>query len=261
MRILKLVWKDIKQGENIDVYIVIVVAIALSILSLLELAPPQWIPPLTVAVLAMLAITTLGNRFRLEKLMENLQPFSQSTFLDKYPDSFFDEFENEKDILLIGTSLNRTLSHHYKNLLKKLNANGKIKILTIHPNGEANKLAASRIHGGINEERHRRWILDALEGAMILKKSSPENVEIKTLNYVMSFGGMIVSPQNDNGIVYLEHYTYQIEEDDEPKLVLTKKSGKWFYLFKKQFIKYWDEGKTLQLQDLNDLLQLESKEK
>lgn len=129
MRILKSVWKDIKRGENIDVYVVIFVSIALSALSLLELAPPQWIPPLTVAVLAMLAITTLGNRFRLEKLMENLQPFSQSLFLDKFPDSFLENFENEKDILLVGTSLNRTLNHHYKSLLKKLDAKGNIQIL------------------------------------------------------------------------------------------------------------------------------------
>lgn len=75
----------------------------------------------------------------------------------------------------------------------------------------------------------------------------------------MSFGGMVVSPKNDNGVVFLEHYTYQIEEDDEPKLALTKKNGKWFYLFKKQLIKYWDAGEILQLKDLNDLIQSESK--
>ncbi len=66
-RILEQVWNDIRHGENIDLYVTLVVAISLPVLSFS--GTPQastWITSLTPAVLALLAVSLLVNRRKME---------------------------------------------------------------------------------------------------------------------------------------------------------------------------------------------------
>lgn len=73
--ILKRVWKDISQGENIDLYVTVIVAIVLVILNIAGVAPPSWLGSITLGVLALLAITSLGNRYRLDQAVERLTQY------------------------------------------------------------------------------------------------------------------------------------------------------------------------------------------
>jgi hypothetical protein len=66
VRFLKRVWEDIRQGESIDVYVSVVLAIVLAILSVIDIVPADWIASVTLAVLALLAVAILGNRYKLE---------------------------------------------------------------------------------------------------------------------------------------------------------------------------------------------------
>jgi hypothetical protein len=121
MRILRLVWDDIKYGENIDLYITVAIAILLTIFSILW--PDQLssrIESLTLTILALFAISLLVNRRKMEAIQrqneiamaEVLQKFGQENKLaGVYSDS------NDEDFV-----------RHIRNLLKNAN---EVKIYSI----------------------------------------------------------------------------------------------------------------------------------
>ena len=72
MKMLQRIWEDIRQGENIDLYVTATIAIVLTALNIVGLAPQSWIAPISLAVLGLLAIATLGNRYKMEQVIQKL---------------------------------------------------------------------------------------------------------------------------------------------------------------------------------------------
>lgn len=68
-KILRLVWAEIRKGENIDQYLIILLAFLLAILNLFGITNVTWITSITLAVLGMLAIGTLVNRHITEQVI------------------------------------------------------------------------------------------------------------------------------------------------------------------------------------------------
>jgi hypothetical protein len=72
MKLLNKFWDEIKRGENIDLYLTVVASIILVILNLTGFASQSLVAPLTLAVLGLLAISNLGNRYQIQSLIEKL---------------------------------------------------------------------------------------------------------------------------------------------------------------------------------------------
>ena len=68
MNFLRRVWSDISRGENLDTHVTILIALILAAANLLGIAKADLIPAVTLAVLALLAISALVNRYRIEDL-------------------------------------------------------------------------------------------------------------------------------------------------------------------------------------------------
>jgi len=83
MRALQQIWEDVRQGENIDLYLTIVVALVLAAANILGWAPSTWLAPITLAVLALLAVSNLKNRHMLESILQ--EKSAESLFLMEYP--------------------------------------------------------------------------------------------------------------------------------------------------------------------------------
>ena len=62
MRFLRRIWDDIKQGENLDLYLTVLAAIVLAILNLAGFAVSSVVNSFSLAILALLAVAMLGNR-------------------------------------------------------------------------------------------------------------------------------------------------------------------------------------------------------
>jgi hypothetical protein len=90
VKLLKLIWQDIRQGENIDSYIAIIAALGLSIANILGFSNQGLLASVTLAVLALLAVTNLGNRHRLDAALKRN---SDSIFMRKNPETLQDDLE------------------------------------------------------------------------------------------------------------------------------------------------------------------------
>lgn len=245
----KQIWEDVKKGQNIDLYLAIIAAIVVTFLSLFGLAY-NLVAPINLVVLALLAFSILGNRNKLEQLLELTNQTSEGVLSEKFPSSLEDDIINSKDIWIFGVNLTRTTYSYYTHFEHKLRKGDTIKILLVEPDSVSSGLSAGRIYQPISEFEHNRIIKSTLKALCNLKTIAPDKLEIRTLNEPLSFGYYGININSPNGIIYLEYYSYKNKEGDTiPKMVLRTEDKRWFDFFSKQIHILWNNASEWNCQE------------
>lgn len=242
MSYLKRIWQDIRRGENIDLFITVVVAIGLAILNLAGVAPANLVAPLTLAVLGLLAVATLGNRFKLEESLETLNRTHTGLFQEKMPGKMENDIRRARELWLVGVTLNRTINTHYSLLEEKLARGDRVRVLLVHPEGVGPEMLALREYKArYSTTRIRHLIHDSLDDLCNLQQRFG-GVEVRVIAYPLSYGGVLINPNERDGLLYLEHYPFKTPGGSLPKFVLEAKNGHWYEFFKLELQTIWDNS-------------------
>jgi hypothetical protein len=246
MKFLKRVWGDIERGENIDLYVTVFIAVGLVILNLFGTTPDTWIAPITLAVLGLLAISVLGNRYRVEEVLQKLKQSNTAFFFKGFPPSLETDFEAAQELWLVGATLSKTITTKYRLIEEKLRQGCTLKILLIHPEGASLEIMASRYYAPQNRLLgvQASNIKNSLQLFCDLQKVAPENIEIRTVRNSLAFGATAIDPNSSTGILYLEHYPFRTVSASLPKFILKASDGEWYDFFKREIQTLWDAGET-----------------
>lgn len=241
MRFIKRIWNDIRQGENLDLYLTVLAAIILAILNLVGFALSSVINSFSLAILALLAVAMLGNRYRLDKLLESSQlgidQILHQELTDKQ-DEINHKMEHAFDLLLIGTNLYSTIQRHYLLLENRLRAGRQVRILLVNPTGSASEFAAKRLYRSVSPEQYASQIKSSLQTLSTLKKETAGNLKLHVIDHPIGLGGVFTDMDTPEGQLFVWHHSYKSKEVARPKLVLQKSDGYWFEF-------YCDEARAL----------------
>lgn len=242
MSFLIRIWQDIRRGENIDLVVTVVVAIGLAILNIAGVAPASLIAPLTLAVLGLLSVATLGNRYRLEESLDTLNRSHAGLFQEKMPPSMESDLRNARELWLIGVTLNRTINTHYSVLEQKLARGDVVRVLLVHPDGHSPEMLERREYKArYSVDRIRHLIRDSLDDLCNLQQRF-SGLDVRVIDYPLSYGGILINPNSDGGILYLEHYPFKVPGGSLPKFVLEAKNGRWYTFFKAEIDTIWENS-------------------
>ncbi|MEM7535797.1 MAG: hypothetical protein AAF639_26700 [Chloroflexota bacterium] len=236
------IWTEIRKGENIELYLVIFASILLIGFNIFGGIQPEWILSLNITILALIAVSLLGNRHRLERIQQQVNQSPQTVFRRKYPDYVEERLAKAKELVVVGTSLIRTTNGYFDTFSESIQNGNHIKFLIVDSNGIACDLATYRMTTNIDVNWHRKTILHSIGLMCRLKEKSPSNVEIRTINYVPSFGLYGVDIDTQSGIFFTEHYGFKLKVGDKPKIVLRPEDGEWYQIFKTQIKVLWEHG-------------------
>jgi hypothetical protein len=244
MKLLQRIWDDIRAGENIDQYLTIIVAITLTVLNLAGVSIQSQLAPFTVAILALLAINSLGNRFKIDELLNKKTETLENFFRDEFPPSYKTDFENSDVMWLVGVSLHRTIKTNYSILEEKLRRGQKLRVLLIHPEGAGVEISVARnyVHRGVEPKKND--ILFILELLCGLREIAPAGLEIRTIKFPLAFGVTAINPDTATGKLYVEHYGFRISTDSIPRYVLKASDGHWYDIQKKEIEALWNAGEN-----------------
>ncbi len=242
MHTIQRIWKDIRHFENIDLYITVIVAISLAILNLIGIALSSYIAPLTLAVLGLLAFTSLINRHHIDELRETFAHSASDFFMEEFPSEIKGNFDTATEIWLVGVSLHRTINFNYEKIEKKLRQGHKFKVMLVHPEGAGIEMAVSRNYARKEVAAKSAIIRNVLQMLCDLQKIAPSQFEVRTIQNPLSYGVVAINPNTASGTLYLEHYTFGISTESLPRFVMRASDGKWYDFFKKEILSMWDYG-------------------
>jgi hypothetical protein len=242
MRTLGRIWNDISHFENIDLYITVIVAVGLAIFNLLGIAPSSYIAPLTLAVLGLLGFTSLINRHRIDEIHEALSHSPSEFFMEEFPSDWKNNFDTANEVWLIGVSLHRTVNFNYEKIEKKLRQGHKFKIMVVSPEGPSIEMTMTRNYPRKDVGPRLAGIRNTLQLLCDLQKIGPGLLEVRTIEYPLSYGVIVTNPHTASGVMYLEHYTFGISTESLPRFIVRASDGKWYDFFKREIQAMWDYG-------------------
>jgi len=243
MKVLKTIWRDIRQGENIDSYVAIIAALSLSILSISGFANQGLLASVTLAVLALLAITNLGNRHRLDAVLNSN---SDDILMQKNPETLQADLERAKELWLFGYNLTRTIVNYSTLIDEKLEHGGKVKVLVLDPSGEALLFATQTLYYPMTVDQHRERINASLANLREIAKSKKSSVEVRLIDYPLAFGINAMDISASNGRIYIKTYEYK-SKTQGPHLLFSPRDEYWYDYYKGQLLALWNDAKPYDL--------------
>ncbi|MBI3959067.1 MAG: hypothetical protein HY328_09680 [Chloroflexi bacterium] len=134
---------DIRSGENIELYIIMLAAFVLLILDRFGYVDPEWMYSINIAILALIAISLLGNRRQIESLREMSYDVNK-TFMNEFPDDFENKLLSSNEIWILGLTLGKTSIRYQHDLRRALRSGRHVKVMLLNPHGLAIQIAAKR---------------------------------------------------------------------------------------------------------------------
>ena len=246
MKYFHKIWADIRKGENLDLYLTVLVAVLLSILNIIGSPQPAAMDSLSLVILALLTISMLGNRHRLEKILSGSQigidDILVKDFSDDIQKEITDQMENSRDLLIVGTDLYGTLQQRYHLLEKRLNNYKKVRILLVDPDGIACKILAKRRYRPITSEQYALQVRSSLEALTKLNKNTQGNLELRTIDYPINRGGIFVDTDTPDGRLFSWNHSYKSQDVARPKLDFVKSDGYWFEFYCNEVNALWKDS-------------------
>jgi hypothetical protein len=243
MKGLQRVWQDFQQGENIDLYVTVAVSMVLVVLGLINIVPESWILPLNLAVLALLSIAILGNRYRTETVLKKID--TQGTpFLTRIPqEELSQDIEKSKNVIVLGQNLGFTMRVHYPLFREKLRRGDTVQILLVDPDSPVCEMAVKRNPEPTTVEDQQSLIRQSLRMCDQLIRETSGELEVRLIDWLPSFGAVVVDPELSRGAIYRWNYSYNTHIVNQPQMVLRPEDGHWYELFREEIYAMW-EGAT-----------------
>ncbi len=240
MKILQQIVDDIKQGENLDLYLTIATALVVAGLNLLSITPPNLLNSLMLAIFAIIASSLVGNRHRLDRIQKKLGETNKDVILKEYPDELENEIERANELWIIGVHAIAFLRSYRSSVEIKLKKGKSIRVLMVDPDGHASSMVAARNPGKLSIEREKANIIASLNDLMELKTIAPSKLQIRVIDDPLMYGGYMINPENRDGAIYIQRYSYQTGV--RPKFIYYPES-EWFGFVKSEFQSLWNRGK------------------
>lgn len=246
MNFVKRIWGDICKGENVDLYLIIVVSITVGVIGLLGIAKEK-IAPLTLVVLALLAFAGLKGRYLFEELAEKLKRKTageislDEVFLQSPPVSQ-ERLRKAKSIYHNGISLVGT-SNSLLGVFSSCLANGGIiRLLLVDHENPCLEVAAQRFQKHQDYEMLKREVEHALDNFKSLLASNESNLHINLFSAVPAYSIWVVDAGTPNAEIWVDLYSFR--DEFEPRLhLLPQKDKEMFEFFSRQFELMWQSSK------------------
>jgi hypothetical protein len=245
VRVLRHIWRDLRHGENVDLYPVIVISLVATVLSQLGLASQKLIVSLLLALVGLLAIAMLVNRRQNEQLTTMLSKLEDSTVLSQRflrkedrVDEVARRIRMAREVWLWGTTLSAHIPALEEVIRSNLEGGLVLRVLLVQPHSSAVSMAAFRAgrktDSDLDSDLQRN--LNRLSSM-----SSAGRLEYRVIDYLGPYVLYIFDPSTDGGHAIVRLANFRGSTFDRPMFELNADSDSvWFAYFRREFEAVWE---------------------
>ncbi|OUD03677.1 hypothetical protein [Streptomyces swartbergensis] len=236
--------RDLRGRRNLDVYATIAVALGTSIFAAIDLAPTEKIMAAVLAVLAVLAFSTLATRTMVEDLARS-GASGGVRFLSDFPEDIKERRERSTDLYLIGVSLSRTLETSHRAFETTLSSGGRIRILLTDPDADNAAVTTQNRTTRPRPDEIRDEIRQSLRLLQRLHAETGGRLEVRTTRTALKFGLNYLDVHRANALLCVQLYSFDVAGESRPIFTLTLTDDPWFEIFREQAERLWDASQPV----------------
>ncbi len=264
-KILEIIWTDIKELKNLELYIILLAVVALFIFDILGVETFSLLTQIILATLAVLVYGLIDERHTNKTIKEKLTSIEEQInnnltgrtvrasnfFLSNKP-QLNELFSSANTIWLLGYSLSRTIRDNYYIISERLSKGASIRIIVLDPANDALLEMADLESDAATAENWRNAILGTRESVLHLAKYSKAAnfTELGYLPYAPSFGMTIIDPDESNGLCFVEIYHHRSAAPNATFELQASDDVFWYKFFKDQFEKLWQSCRKEEFENL-----------
>jgi hypothetical protein len=239
IKFIKKTIQDISSGKNIEHYIALIFIVIILALDVFNLATPDILTEITLAVLALVVFTSLSTREGIDELSDKLiKPPNADEFFWKKKRTIESDLAQAKYIGFVGASLSRTLRDYSPILENRLNAGAKVRVMLMDPKSTAPDQAVLRSQG-VNRQYFIDSLRPTIERIGLLSKSF-DKVELGLLPYKPAFGMIVIDPDKPYGKIIIEMYPHHSPSFAPTFELQPNRDSHWYKHFREQFDNIWN---------------------
>jgi hypothetical protein len=233
--------RDLRTKRNLDVYVTILVALGTSVLSAFDVVPTSKLTSAVLAVLAVLAFSTLATRTAVEEIGRG-EAWAGVRLHADFPDDLKVRRGVSRNVYLAGVSLTRTLETSYQEIERNLLNGGKVRILLTDPAADDAAVGTQNKPSRPQPDEIRDEIRQSLRLLTRLSADTGGDLEVRTTTTALKFGLNYFDISKSNALLCVQLYSFRQTGESRPILVLTHADGDWFESYRDQAERLWDEA-------------------
>lgn len=250
-------WADLTLAHNLEIYVTAVLSIAIGLLSIFDVVNTQAVAAATLGTLALLAVSSLGGRHRLDDLQVSVRNLNssvqQAVHADLPADRFLavkapaldDDLRAASDIRLVGVTLSRTVRDLVGSLDRRLRAGAVLRVVIIDPDSSAPVEAVARTLGVTSPDFYHPRVGSTMDilAALATLPGTAGRIEVRLLPFVPTFGMYLIDAGAPHGRVYVELYQHRSLEPNPCFGLEAERDGRWYRFFVNQFDTLWESAR------------------
>jgi hypothetical protein len=247
VRIIRTIWRDLRHGENVDLYPVVIISLSATVLSQLGIASQQLTLSLLLALVGLLAIAMLVNRRQNERIAATLANLGDSAVLshrflrrEDNLEEIAHRIRTAREVWLWGTTLSAHIPALEEEIRSNLERGLALRVLLVRPQSSAVSMAAFRAgrvaHSDLDSDLQRN--LNRLRSM-----SSAGRLEHRVIDYLGPYVLYIFDPFSDSGYAIIRLANFRSSNFDRPTFELyADRDLLWFAYFRREFEAVWESA-------------------
>lgn len=254
------IWNDIRKGQNVDIYLTVVVCGVLIILDIFDIVSQPIVLSGILAVLILVAVGTLANRQvneRIRDALDNLKSSPARNFFSEWDETNFRQrLPTARDVSLLAVCNSQFVNSNVKGFSDFLARGGKLRCILVEPQSDAMKMVMQREVGAGKQPSFLSTQVElALQVFHELAENAPnlDQVQVKLINHIPAVILTIVDGEADDGIMFVTLTGFGIPWTSRPSFTLHKQPDeKWFMFYYNSFnnIWNWEGGRAIDLREV-----------
>jgi hypothetical protein len=243
-RLLRWIWRDIRSGENTDLWILVIVSVIFTVLGATGVATAQVLSSIVLSLLALLAVSQIRSRQQIDSLRASSQASRTAILLQEFPaDYYLARARATHSYFFAGSTMQRTLPTIRPDLERILLSGGKVRILLPNPENHLLLGMIARARGkGETPERIGSYVRHSLELSGDLIKLG--EITIRTTDVLPRLGINALDIDQPDALLMIQIYEFQPTGEASPIFTLTRSDRTWFDHFVSQIERLWEDGTT-----------------
>lgn len=264
IRILRHIADDLKQGENLDVYLSIPLTIVIAILGILNVVSFEIVGAGILATLALLSASLLSNRktsseakISIEKLNSAVRDLERtiqkdSTISDVFTKSYPDmsqEIRSAKNVSVLSLALSSTISRYFTEFSQVVKNGGSLKFIVCDTSPKILELLTLRSQSIRTADDYLYTHQSNLARVKSLRQliSTSECVQARALPYLPSVGMVAIEYPNKRSRIYVQLIAFKNKFETTPGFIVDQVDDPyWYDFFFSQFNEYWTISQSIE---------------
>ncbi|MFZ5517398.1 MAG: hypothetical protein ACOY90_12205 [Candidatus Zhuqueibacterota bacterium] len=248
--------QDLKEGKNIENYLLIIIALVVAILGILDNIKQQISISVTLAVLSLLIYNQIKNNRSLLSLQISSRIKGISDFFtDRSDVPSIDKILNEtkQELIIMGLQLGAVTHLHLPLLRQKAQKGIKIKLLIMSPINKDGKLLPWV--GEVGKVHTFKGLPDLLKNNILHQKdwldeindpSVKANIEIKCYPTIPTASILFIDKDTNSGMIKVEPILHKFTPQHRPSFIVKKIDSENLYeKLIESFKHLWNEALSI----------------